>query len=166
MKMDEDFNKIYTLYAAEVYRYIVSLCRDRTLAEDILQNTMLKAFENIGGFEGACSVKTWLCSIARNEYFDHLRRSDNKNIPLDENTSINGENAEARAVSSLSAVEILKLVHALEEPFREVFTLRFYGDLKFSEIGEVFGKSENWARVSFFRARERLAQMLEKEGLL
>lgn len=164
--MDKDFNRIYTLYAAEVYRYIVSLCRDRTLAEDILQDTMLKAFENIGGFEGACSVKTWLCSIARNEYFDHLRRSDNKNIPLDENNSIYGENAEARAVSSLSAVEILKLVHALEEPFREVFTLRFYGDLKFSEIGEVFGKSENWARVSFFRARERLALMLEKEGLL
>lgn len=164
--MDEDFNRIYTLYAAEVYRYIVSLCRDRTLAEDILQDTMLKAFENIGGFEGACSIKTWLCSIARNEYFDHLRRSDNKNIPLDENNSIYGENAEARAVSSLSAVEILKLVHALEEPFREIFTLRFYGDLKYSEIGEVFGKSENWARVNFFRAREKLAQTLEKEGLL
>lgn len=164
--MDENLNEIYRLYAKEVYRYILSLCRDKTLADDILQNTMLKAFDNIGGFAGACSVKTWLCSIARNEYFDHLRKSDNKNVSLDENTSGKSDNAEERAVSNLSAVEILKLVHALEEPFREIFMLRFYGELKFSEIGEVFGKSENWARVNFFRAREKLAQMLEREELI
>ena len=169
MKMSEDFNEIYRLYAKEVYRYILSLCRDKTLAEDILQNTMLKAFENIGSFKGGCSVKTWLCSIARNEYFNHLRKADNKNLPLDENTDsniYNHENPEERALSDLSAVEILKLVHTLEEPFREIFTLRFYGDLKFSEIGEVFGKSENWARVNFFRAREKLAKMLEKEDII
>ncbi len=164
--MDDEFNEIYRLYAKEVYRYILSLCRDRTLAEDILQNTMLKAFTNIDSFSCGCSVKTWLCSIARNEYFNHLKKADNRNIPLDENTTVVSDNAEARAISSLSAVEILKLVHALDEPFREIFTLRFYGELKFSEIGEVFGKSENWARVSFFRAREKLAQMLEEEDLL
>lgn len=164
--MDEDFNEIYRLYAKEVYRYILSLCRDKTLAEDILQNTMLKAFENIGGFSGGCSVKTWLCSIARNEYFNHLRKAGNKNVPLDENTESKSDSPEERALSSLSAVDILKLVHTLEEPFREIFTLRFYGDLKFSEIGEVFGKSENWARVNCFRAREKLAQMLEKEDLI
>lgn len=159
--MSEDFNEIYRLYAKEVYRYILSLCRDTVLAEDILQNTMLKAFDNIGSFTGGCSVKTWLCSIARNEYFNHLKKADNKNVPLDENTKIEGENPEEKALSKLSAVDILKLVHALEEPYREIFTLRFYGDLKFSEIGEVFGKSENWARVNFFRAREKLAKMLE-----
>lgn len=161
--MDEDFNEIYRLYAKGVYRYILSLCRDIILAEDILQNTMLKAFENIGSFAGGCSVKTWLCSIARNEYFNHLKKADNKNVPLDENTDIVNANPEENAISKLSAVEILKLVHALEEPFREIFTLRFYGDLKFSEIGEVFGKSENWARVSFFRAREKLAKMLQEQ---
>lgn len=164
--MDEDFNEIYRLYAKKVYRYIYSLCRDKTLAEDILQDTMLKALDNIGSFAGGCSVKTWLCSIARNEYFNHLKKSDNKNVSLDENTSGKSDNAEERAISNLSAMEKLKLVHALEEPFREIFTLRFYGELKFSEIGEVFGKSENWARVNFFRAREKLAQMLEKEDLI
>lgn len=164
--MDEDFNEIYRLYAKDVYRYILSLCRDSVLAEDILQNTMLKAFDNIGSFAGGCSVKTWLCSIARNAYFDHLKKHDNKNIPLDEELDSIGGDPEKKAMSRLSAVEILKLVHALEEPFREIFTLRFYGELKFSEIGEVFGKSENWARVNFFRAREKLAQMLEKEDLV
>lgn len=164
--MDEDFNEIYRLYAKDVYRYILSLCRDSVLAEDILQNTMLKAFDNIGSFAGGCSVKTWLCSIARNAYFDHLKKHDNKNIPLDEGLDSIGGDPEKKAMSRLSAVEILKLVHALEEPFREIFTLRFYGELKFSEIGEVFGKSENWARVNFFRAREKLAQMLEKEDLV
>ncbi|MDE7230091.1 MAG: sigma-70 family RNA polymerase sigma factor, partial [Oscillospiraceae bacterium] len=132
------------------------------LAEDILQNTMLKAFSNIGSFTGGCSVKTWLCSIARNEYFNHLRKADNKNLPLDENMTAESDNPEEKALSSLSAVDILKLVHTLKEPFREIFMLRFYGDLKYSEIGEVFGKSENWARVNFFRAREKLAKMLKQ----
>lgn len=164
--MGEDFNEIYRLYAKEVYRYILSLCLDKTLADDILQNTMLKAFENIDSFKGGCSVKTWLCSIARNEYFNHLKKYDNKNVSLNENLDSGSGDPEERALSNLSAVDILKLVHTLEEPFREIFTLRFYGELKFSEIGEVFGKSENWARVNFFRARERLAQMLEKEELI
>lgn len=166
MKMDEDFNEIYRLYAKEVYRYILSLCRDTTLADDILQNTMLKAFDNIDSFTGGCSVKTWLCSIARNEYLNHLKKADNKKVSLDENTDSKSDNPEERAISNLSAVDILKLVHTLQEPFREIFTLRFYGELKFSEIGEVFGKSENWARVNFFRAREKLARMLEKEDLI
>lgn len=164
--MDEDFNEIYRLYAAPVFRYILSLCRDETLAEDILQDAMLKALDNISSFSGGCSVKTWLCSIAKNEYFNHLKKADNKNIPLDENTEQKNGNPEEKALSSLSAVDILKLVHTLEEPFREIFTLRFYGELKFSEIGEVFGKSENWARVNFFRAREKLAKLLEKEELI
>ena len=164
--MDKDFNEIYRLYAKEVYRYIWLLCRDNTLADDILQNTMLKAFNHIGSFSGRCSVKTWLCSIARNEYFNHLKKSDNENVSLNENMTGKSVNPEETAISNLSAVEILKLVHSLEEPFREIFTLRFYGDLKFSEIGEVFGKSENWARVNFFRAREKLARMLEREGLV
>lgn len=164
--MNEDFNEIYRLYAKQVYRYILLLCRDKTLAEDILQNTMLKAFNSIGSFSGGCSVKTWLCSIARNEYFNHLKKADNKNVPLDENTTAESGNPEEKALSNLSAVDILKLVHALEEPFREIFTLRFYGELKFPEIGEVFGKSENWARVNFFRAREKLVKMLEKEDLI
>lgn len=166
MEMNKDFDEIYRLYADGVYRYILSLCRDKTLADDILQNTMLKAFNNVGSFTGGCSVKTWLCSIARNEFLNHLKKNNNKNVSLDENTVSKSENPEERAISNLSAVDILKLVHALEEPFREVFTLRFYGDLKFSEIGEVFGKSENWARVNFFRAREKLARMLEKEYLI
>lgn len=172
--MDKDFDEIYRLYAREVYRYILSLCRDRVLAEDILQNTMLKAFTAIRSFSGSSSVKTWLCSIARNEYFNHLKKADNKNLSLEEtmeggsnyHNDHNDHNPEEKAVSNLSSLEILKLVHLLEEPFREIFTLRFYGELKFSEIGEVFGKSENWARVNFFRAREKLARMLENEGLI
>ena len=164
--MNEDFDEIYRLYADGVYRYILSLCRDETLAEDILQNTMLKALDNIDSFSGSCSVKTWLCTIARNDYFNHLKKSDNKNVPLDENTCRKSENPEEKALSNISALEILKLVHRLDEPFCEIFTLRFYGNLKFSEIGEVFGKSENWARVNFFRAREKLARLLEKEELI
>ena len=164
--MDKDFDEIYKLYAKEVYRYILLLCCDNTLAEDILQNTMLKVFSNIRSFSGRCSVKTWLCSIARNEYFNHLKKSDNKNVSLDEKTESKSDDPEEREISNLSALDILKLVHSLEEPFREIFTLRFYGELKFSEIGEVFGKSENWARVNFFRAREKLVQLLEKEDLI
>lgn len=164
--MNEDFDEIYRLYADGVYRYILSLCRDETLAEDILQNTMLKALDNIGSFSGECSVKTWLCAIAKNDYFNHLKKADNRSVPLDENAVRESVDPEAKALSDMSAVEILKLVHGLGEPLREIFTLRFYGELKFSEIGEVFGKSENWARVNFFRAREKLARLLEEEEFI
>ncbi len=166
--MERDFEEIYRLYAKDVYRFLVGLCKNEVLAEDILQDTMLKAVSSIDKFNGGCSMKSWLCTIAKNLYFNHLKKAETKNLSLDgldETSVICGESPETIAIRDSAAVEILKLVHTLDEPYKEIFMLRFYGELKFSEIGSIFRKSENWARVNFFRAKSKLADMLNKEGL-
>ncbi len=163
--MEREFEEIYRLYAKDVYRFLVGLCKNEVLAEDILQDTMLKAVSSIDKFNGGCSLKSWLCTIAKNLYFNHLKKAETKNLPLDEASEVCGESPETIAIRDSAAVEILKQVHTLDEPYKEIFMLRFYGELKFSEIGSIFQKSENWARVCYFRAKTQLAESLDKEGL-
>lgn len=166
--MEQEFEEIYRLYARDVYRFLLKMCGNQALAEDILQDTMLKAITAIDRFDGKCSVKSWLCTIARREYLNHLKKAETKSVPLEEavlGINATAENPETAVVGRISAIELLRLVHRLDETQKEIFMLRVYGELKFSEIGSVFGKSENWARVSFFRAKARLAEMAEKEDL-
>ena len=165
--MKQELDEIYRLYAADVYRFALRLCRDEALAEDILQDTMLKAVTDIDKFEGRCSLKTWLCTIARNLYCNHVKRADNRNLPLDEAADLNvRESLEHRVDDKLQAREIHRILHTLDEPYKEIFTLRVFAELKFDEIGALFGKSGNWARVTFFRAKEKIIRQMEEEGLL
>lgn len=157
----EEFDEIYKLYTADVYRYILSLSRNETLAKDILQNTMLKAFKNINKFKGECSIKTWLFGIAKNEYLNSMRRAENKNLPLDEVSDDADENIEHRFSDRFQALEIHRILHELDEPYKEIFSLRVFAELKFTDIGEIFGKSENWARVTFYRAKEKIIKLLK-----
>lgn len=160
----KELDEIYRLYAADIYRYILGLSRNETLAKDILQNTMLKAFTSADKFRGESSVKTWLCGIAKNEYLNSLRRRDSKSLPLDEAVNIADENIEHRFSDKFQAMEIHQILHKLDEPYKEIFSLRVFAELKFSDIGEIFGKTENWARVTFYRAKEKIIKLLrEKE---
>ena len=165
--MKEELDEIYRLYAGDVYRFALKLCRNEHLAEDILQDTMLKAVTNIGRFEGRCSLKTWLCTIARNEYLNHIQRAENRNLPLEEALAADsGESLEERLSEKLAAQDIHRILHSLDEPYKEIFTLRVFAELKFDDIGALFGKSGNWARVTFFRAKEQIIRKMEQEGLL
>jgi len=160
----KELDEIYRLYAADIYRYILGLSRNENLAKDILQNTMLKAFTSADKFRGESSVKTWLCGIAKNEYLNSLRRRDSKSLPLDEAVNIADENIEHRFSDKFQAMEIHQILHKLDEPYKEIFSLRVFAELKFSDIGEIFGKTENWARVTFYRAKEKIIKLLrEKE---
>lgn len=159
----EEFDEIYRLYAGDVYRYILGISRNETLAKDILQSTMLKAFMTADKFRGESSVKTWLCGIAKNEYLNSIKRSENKNLPLDETVNAVDENIEHRFSDKFQAMEIHKILHELDEPYKEIFSLRVFAELKFSDIGEIFGKSENWARVTFYRAKEKIIKILQKQ---
>ncbi len=163
--MDKEFDEIYRLYAADVYRFVLKLSQNEAVAMDILQDTMLKAITSIDKFKGECSMKTYLCTIARNEYLNHRKRADNLNLPLDAAWhAASDDPLEHRISDKLQAMEIHRLLHELEEPYKEIFTLRVFAELRFSEIGSLFGKSENWARVTFFRAKAKLiALMQEKE---
>ncbi|MGN0576883.1 MAG: RNA polymerase sigma factor [Ruminococcus sp.] len=161
----EEFDEIYRLYAADIYKFILKLSRNESAATDILQNTMLKAIVSINSYKGKCSMKTWLCTIARNEYYDYCRKADNKNLTLEENSAC-CESLESNLDDKLFAMRLHQILHNIDEPYKEIFSLRVFAELKFSEIGKIFGKSENWARVTFFRAKEKIINILQKEDSL
>ena len=165
--MKREFHEIYEKYSPGLYSFILRMCGSEQLAKDILQDTMLKAMTNADNFKGSCSVRTWLCTIAKNLYFDHLKKAETKNHSLeiiDEPAS--DSNIETDIINKDTSLHIHHLLHELEEPYREVFTLRVFAELKFSDIGNVFGKSENRAGVTFYRAKQKLIQLMKKEGLL
>lgn len=167
MAQNADFDEIYRRYDADVYRYLLRLCGNEQLAQDILQDTMLRALTEFGTFRGGCTVKTWLCTIARNLWLDHCKKAENRNLPLDAVPDApDTENLEARLSDKMQALEIHRMLHCLAEPYREIFSLRIFAELSFKEIGAVFGKTENWARVTFFRAKKQLIELLEQEGVI
>ncbi|MBR1823021.1 MAG: sigma-70 family RNA polymerase sigma factor [Ruminococcus sp.] len=164
--MDKEFHEIYEKYNSDLYAFILKLCGNETLAKDILQDTMLRAMTNFDQYNGKCNIKTWLCTIAKNIYFDHLRKSENRNISLDSAENAAEDSFEQKITDSDTAIRIHHLLHELDEPYREVLLLRIFAELKFSDIGSVFGKSENWAGVTFYRGKQKLIELMKKEGLL
>jgi RNA polymerase sigma-70 factor (ECF subfamily) len=158
----KEFEEIYNLYVQKLYKFTLKLCGNEHDAMDIIQTTFLKAVNNITKFKGECEMSTWLCRIARNEYFDMLKKSEKKNVPIE-----TAENQHDVCIEDIYAdrdgvLRIHKALHHLDEPFREVFTMRVFGELKFSEIGSIFGKSENWARVTYFRTREKMQNIIKE----
>ncbi|MGN0678788.1 MAG: RNA polymerase sigma factor [Oscillospiraceae bacterium] len=161
---NSEFDEIYRLYAKDVYRFALGLCRNEELAEDIVQDTMLKAVKSIDKFDGRCSLKTYLCTIARNLYLNHVKKAESRNLPLDEAIEVSsGDSVEQKTLDKLQAQQIHKALHQLEEPYKEVFSLHVFAEMKFKDIGALFDKSDNWARVIFFRAKEKIIAIIEKE---
>lgn len=162
--MDKALDEIYRQYAPELYGFILRMCCNEALAKDILQDTILRAVTS--DFKGKCSVKTWLCTIAKNLYYDHLKRAESKNLPLDCIPESSADDAFVERISDAEyALQIHQVLHRLDEPYREIFTLRVFAELKFSDIGTIFGKSGNWAGVMFYRAKQKLIALLKEEGL-
>ena len=163
--MQKEFDEIYRLYSADLYRFILNLCKNDSLAMDIMQDTMLRAIENIGKFKGNCSIKTYLFTIARNLYLDTLKKSENKNISSDEAEQefSDGTSFVDKLTDKESALTIHRFLHCLDEPYKEIFSLRVFAELSFREIGDIFGNSENWARTAFFRAKKKIITLMTKE---
>ncbi len=153
--MKQELHEIYEKYSSDLYVFILRMCRSEQLAKDILQDTMLKAMTSADSFKGDCSVKTWLYTIARNIWYDQLKKAENRNQPLD---SI----PEPAVQESIEAC----FADKLDEPYREVFTLRVFAELRFADIAKVFGRTENWAGVTYYRAKQKLIELLKREGLL
>ena len=154
-----DFDGVYRAYFADVYRYALALCGDEPLAEELTQETFFRALTAIDEFRGECQLRVWLCQIARNRYAS-LCRERKKFTDSREET---GESGMEEALADRDAARRLHvLLHALPEPYKEVFSLRTFGELPFGQIGELFGKSESWARVTYFRARQKLKEALDQ----
>lgn len=157
-----DFEQIYSQYFKDVYAYMLAVSRDRSTAEEITQETFFKALKNLHKFRGECTIKVWLCQIAKNTYLTRLKRSK-RDIHETEGNAVECS-PEDLLIKKENAISIYKVLHCLEEPYKEVFTLRVLGDLSFGEIGEVFGHKEGWARVTFHRARQKLREVIGGDG--
>lgn len=162
--MNNELDEIYRLYAGDVYRFALRLFHNEALAQDIVQDTMLNAVQSIDKFDGKCSLKTYLCTIARNLYFNHLKRADNRNLALDEALDVSSDTSvEQQTLDRLDAQRIHRALHKLSEPYKEIFTLRVFAELKYSEIGALFEKTDRWARVIYFRAKEKIIAIIQEE---
>ena len=150
----QSMEEIYRQHAQTVYRFLLTHTRDADLAEELTQETFYQAIRSSGRFDESCKVSTWLCAIAKRVLFTY-RRKHPVTEELEEQTQ-SVPSAENEAVDAVSRMELIRLVHELAEPAREVVYLRVFGGLSFAEIGEVQGKTENWARVTFYRAKEKL----------
>ncbi len=157
--MVNEFEEVYRLYFRDVYRYCLALTRDEQMAEEVTQETFFKALRAIDQFDGKCRLYVWLCQIAKNTYFSIQRKKrDRSELPEDIPSE---ESLEERLLTKEAAFEIRQILHRLEEPCKEVFSLRTFGELPFRQIGELFGKTESWARVTYHRARLKIKEELQ-----
>lgn len=165
-----DFEEVYRDYLEDVYRFSLALCRDPVLAEELTQETFYQAVKSFSRYDGSCKTSVWLCQIAKHCWYDHLKHQRrHPALSLEELSQAGEEPAgtgddlpEISLLRRDDYVSIHKAIHSLREPYRELFLLRTLSELSFREIGEIFGRTENWARVTYYRARTMLAQRLEE----
>ena len=158
----EPMEEIYQQYARTVYRYLLGLTRDADLAEELTQETFYQAIRTSDRFDESCAVSTWLCAIAKRVLQTHRRRH-----PVMEDVDeqiLPGPSAESAVLAEEDRVALLRRLHALPDPGREVLYLRLFGGLSFREIGSVLGRTENWARVTYYRAKETLRKEVQADG--
>ena len=156
-----EFEQIYREHFDTVYRFLMRLCRDAPLAEELAQETFFRAMQSLNKFDGRCRVDVWLCQIARNAYYSHCRRQKDKKHILPEIDS--GQDMQNTILDQEQAMIIYAHLHELNEPYKEVFMLRLFGELEYSQIAKLFGKTESWARVTYHRAKTRLTESVKED---
>jgi len=156
--VSSDMEQYYRENGRKVFLYLMTLCGNADTAEELTQETFYRALRSLKKYKGDSSVYTWLCSIARNAWLEELRKrrkhTDEEITELIEDTS---PRPDEEAESEDSRIRLLKRIHSLPETEKEIILLRASQELSFREIGEIFGKSENWARVTYYRAKQKLA---------
>lgn len=157
--------ELYQLYFKDIFLYIKAISKDEHIAEEITQECFFKAIKSINSFKGECDIRVWLCQIAKNTYFSYCKK--NKHIVQEEEIDLHNteqQSIENKLLDKEQAVMIHKILHKLDEPYKEVFHLRTFGELSFKDIGDLFGKTESWSRVTYHRAKMKIIESLNKEG--
>lgn len=156
------FEEIYRRYFRDVYRFARGLTQDEALAEEITQETFFKALKAVDKFDGSKDVRAWLFTIARNAWYSycraHKRVISAEDLPQELPDSVRIED---KVEDEETAFAIYQFLHGMAEPYKEVFTLRVFGELPYEKIGRLFGKSANWARVTFYRAKVQIMEHME-----
>ena len=156
-----EFEQIYITYFRDVYLYIRRLSNSEHIAEEITSETFFKAMKSIDSFRGDCDIRVWLCQIAKNCYYSYIKKADRTECIDNVEIAEQGASFEERLFRHDTAKQIQKILHDVPEPYKEVFMWRVYAELSFKQIGQMFGKSENWACVAYHRARNKIKEKLE-----
>lgn len=160
-----EFEQIYNTYFKSVYLYVMQLSGNEHIAEEITSDTFFKAINSIDTFRGECNMRVWLCQIAKNTYFSYLKKN-RKELSIDESDLRNVADPNAHVDTQISEQEearlIRKILHDMAAPYKEVFMWRVFGELSFKEIGELYEKTDNWACVTYHRARKMIQNRLEE----
>lgn len=158
----QSMEEIYQRYAKTVYHFLLARTANDDLAEELTQETFYQAIRSIDRYDESCKLSTWLCGIAKNVLLTYRRKHPGtEDLEGLEAQVLQEDSAESAVIGRVANIDLLKMLHGLAEPYREVMYLRALGGLSFKEIGEVHGKSENWARVTFYRAKEKLRKDVE-----
>ncbi len=152
----EDMNEIYRRHARTVYKFLLSQTRDADLAEELTQETFYQAVRSADRFDGGCKVSVWLCQIAKHLWYQHLRKHGREAPMPEEMPETPVPSAEEGLLEREGRMDLLRQIHGLPQEPREVVYLRAFGGLSFREIGDVMGRTETWARVTFYRTKEKL----------
>lgn len=164
MGLKIDFEDMYERYFHDVYLFVLAMSKDPHIAEEITQETFFKALKELKHFRGNCSVKSWLCQIAKNLYISYTRKK--KPVHTDTLEYISDEvNVEDTYIQKDEALSVYRVLHMLDEPYKEVFVLRVLGELSYKEISDIFGRQENWARVTYHRAKVKIQETLADNNI-
>lgn len=150
----------YGKYSDVVYRYLLSLTHDEGLTEEITQETFYQAVKSVNRFDGSCKVTTWLCAIAKNSLYKYYKKHPHHE-ELDENQTTE-HSIENDYIQKETYLKLLKKMHSFDEEIKELMYLRLFGNLSFREIGDIMSKPENWARVTFYRGKEKLQKEISR----
>lgn len=154
------FQKVYEKYSKSVYRFLLSLTGDEEMSEELLQETFYRAFIHINQFEGRSSIYTWLCQIGKNAWLKECNRKNRyADIPIEDMPSLAKEEIlEEQVIRREEYRRVRQVVLKLSEPYKDVFILHAYAGIKLKEIAVSYGKTESWARVTFYRAKQQIIQ--------
>lgn len=163
----QNMEEIYKEYSSTVYKYLFCLTHNEDISEDLTQETFAIAVKGIDKFKGECKISVWLCQIAKHLWYQKLKKkSKEKTISLSEleNDIEDIETIEESVLKREEKIQFFKDIRKLDNDSREVVYLRMIGNLNFIEIGEILGKTANWARVTFYRAKQKIREEKNKNG--
>lgn len=156
--------EIYNRYYKDIYMFVLALSKDSHVAEDISQEAFVKAMKSLQSFRGDCDIRVWLCQIAKNTYFSMAKKQQREVSDIEDELANRASDYDfvQNAIDQEQAKRIRTIVNELNEPYKEVFYLRVFGELSFKQIAELYGKTESWARVTFHRTRLMVLEAMEE----
>ncbi len=161
----QSLEDIYQAHARTVFKYLMTLTAQEDLAQELTQETFYQAVRSIHKYDESCKITTWLCAIAKNQYLNYMRKNKRYEGLEEIDKTAQEPSAEEKCLAGLTRVELLRQLHACPEPYREVLYLRIFGNLSFQEIGDIMDKTENWARVTYYRGKQKLKSEVEQHEI-